>query len=74
MHEQPIDEFLFDWVHGCETGLLGRVILLNNFGSFIEGEKDRLRCVRALSRVLVHLNVRCGRCHRHSPHPSTRDV
>ena len=51
--------------HFLQTELLGRVILLNNFGSFIEGEKDRLRCVRALSRVLVHLNVRCGRCHRH---------
>ena len=38
---------------------------MNNLGSFIEGEKDRFRCVRALSRVLVHLNVRCGRCHRH---------
>ena len=50
--------------HFLQTELLGRVILLNNFGSFIEGEKDRLRCVRALSRVLVHLNVRCGRCHR----------
>ena len=52
--------------HFLQTELLGRVILLNNFGSFIEGEKDRLRCVRALSRVLVHLNVRCGRCHRQS--------
>ena len=43
--------------HFLQTKLLGRVILLNNFGSFIEEEKDRLRCVRALSRVLVHLNV-----------------
>ena len=52
--------------HFLQAKLLGRVILLNNFGSFIEGEKDRLRCVSALSRVLVHLNVRCGRCHRQS--------
>ena len=51
--------------HFLQTKLLGRVILLNNFGSFIDGEKDRLRCVRAFSRVLVRLSARCDRCHRH---------
>ena len=40
----------------------GEVNLFQKFGVFIgrDGEKDRFRCQRALSRVLVHLNMRCG--------------
>ena len=49
-----------------ETKLLWRKILLN-IKYFVEGEKDRIRCVRALSRVLAHLNnvMWLARCHRH---------
>ena len=40
----------------------GEVNVFEEFWVFIR-EKGRRRCVR-VSRVLVHLSMRCGRCHR----------